>query len=51
MPHPRTARPAPESEDDDDPRTDAELRAELQRRLDHLSRMRAEGARTRGDLT
>lgn len=51
MPHPRTARPAPDPEDDCSPEEEAALRAELQSRLDHLRRMRAEGARERGDLT
>ena len=36
MPHPRTARPAPDPEDDCSPEELAELRAELQSRLDHL---------------
>jgi hypothetical protein len=36
MPHPRTARPAPDPEDDCSPEEEAALRAELQRRLDHL---------------
>ncbi|MDP3378697.1 MAG: hypothetical protein Q8S53_10060 [Brevundimonas sp.] len=51
MPHPRTARPAPDPEDDCSPEEEAALRAELQSRLDHLRRMRAEAARERGDLT
>ena len=51
MPHPRTARPAPDPDDDVSPEELAALRAELQSRLDHLRRMRAEGARERGDLT
>ncbi|MBL0946556.1 hypothetical protein [Brevundimonas sp.] len=45
MPHPRTARPAPDPEDDCSPEEFAALQAELKSRMDHhraaLARKRA----------